>query len=437
MRANVFLLSLMLLLSVLFACSSDTPENIIIVIGDGAGFYQMQAASSYIYGETDSLISQSFPVQLACTTYPATGHGYDSEMAWSEFDYVMKKCTDSAASGTALACGVKTNNGAIGVDQEKNVLINLMEQAEQLGKMTGIVTSVPITHATPAAFVAHNDSRHNYHEIAREMILESAVDVIMGAGHPFFDNNGNRLNEPDYQYLSESLWNTVNSDSADESSPHKWGLVQDRDAFKKLMNGATPERVLGLAPVASSLQVSRDGGEEQKEPFGVPLISTVPTLEEMTRGAINVLDDDPDGFVLMVEAGAIDWACHGNNGPRMIEEFVQMEETVNAIVDWIESESSWKNTLLVVTADHETGYLTGPGSGEDDPVWTPIVNNGKNKMPGMEWHSGSHTNSLVPLQAIGKGADNFKLVAVKKDSVRGSYLDNTDIGIILKSLATN
>ena len=435
MSSKRIMLLFVVLLSTIFACSNDRPLNIILVIGDGAGFAQQQVASCFVYGEKNSLSSQSFPVQLACTTFPADGHGYDPEKAWSEFDYLKQKPTDSAASGTALACGVKTCNGAIGVDMEKQVLVNLLERAERAGKGTGVVTTVPFAHATPAAFVAHNEHRHNYHAIAEEMILKSGVDVIMGAGHPHFNDNGEQIDEPDYKYLSETLWKTVNNDTS--TAARRWTLIQDRREFQELMSGAAPERVFGLAPVASTLQAGRDGGDQQTYPFDVPLLENVPTLEEMTLAAVNVLDDDPDGFVLMVEAGAVDWACHGNNGPRMIEEMAGMEETVNALINWIENESSWQQTLLVVTADHETGYITGPESNRGEPVWNPVVNNGQNKMPGFEFHSSSHTNSLVPLQAKGKGAENFKLVAVNRDSVYGSFLDNTDIGIILKSLVAN
>lgn len=437
MKSYIVLLILILVFTFLFACSSKQPSNVILIIGDGAGFNHLEVASCYIYGTKDSLTSQSFPVQLACTTFPATGHGYDSQKAWSDFDYVMQKYTDSAASGTALACGVKTYNGAIGVDQKKKALVNLLEQAKLSGKMTGVVTTVPFSHATPAAFVAHNEDRHHYHEIAGEMILESAVDVIMGAGHPFFDHNGERLTEPNYRYISKSLWDTLNSRGPDkENPPHKWTLIQTRTDFQKLMNGPAPDRVFGLAQVASTLQEGRSG-QGQTEAFQYPMTETVPNLEEMARAAINILDDDPDGFVLMIEAGAIDWASHENNSVRLIEELVDMEETVKAVVNWIETESSWNNTLLVVTADHETGYITGPESDRGEAVWNPVVNNGKGHIPGFEWHSGNHTNSLVPLQAKGKGSKNFNLVADKSDSVYGNYLDNTDVGLILKALVAN
>jgi alkaline phosphatase len=99
------------------------------------------------------------------------------------------------------------------------------------------------------------------------------------------------------------------------------------------------------------------------------------------------------------------------------------------VVGWVETCSSWNDTLLIVTADHETGYMTGPDSGlfDDGPVWNPLVNNGAGVLPGLQWHSGSHTNSLVPFYAKGKGSILFFVCAGNRDPVRGRYLDNTDI----------
>ena len=168
------------------------------------------------------------------------------------------------------------------------------------------------------------------------------------------------------------------------------------------------------------------------EPFEASFIETVPTLEEMTQAALNVLDHDPDGFFLMVEGGAIDWASHANQSGRMIEEHTDFEMAVEAVVDWVEKKSKWDETLLIVTGDHETGYLNGPGS---DPTWEPIVNNGAGIMPGMEWHSGSHSNSLMVLSAIGRAASLLRRYADEIDPVRGRYLDNTEVAnVIFRSM---
>ena len=111
-----------------------------------------------------------------------------------------------------------------------------------------------------------------------------------------------------------------------------------------------------------------------------------------------------------------------------IEEALDFERAVEAVVDWVKENSNWGETVLIITADHETGYLTGPGS---DPTWEPIVNNGAGNLPGMEWHSGDHTNSLVGLSAKGDAARLFNRYEEGDDPVRGRYLDNTNIAHVV------
>jgi alkaline phosphatase len=160
----------------------------------------------------------------------------------------------------------------------------------------------------------------------------------------------------------------------------------------------------------------------------------------MSLAALNVLDDDPDGFFLMIEGGAVDWACEENQTGRMIEEQVFFNQTVEAVVEWIETNSRWEDTLLIVTSDHEAGYITGPGSGLELPdgdvakTWRPLENRGKGKVPGMEWHHDEHTNSLVPLYAKGYGSERFAALADETDPVHGFYLDNTEIGLLMIEL---
>ncbi len=185
--------------------------------------------------------------------------------------------------------------------------------------------------------------------------------------------------------------------------------------------------VCGVAQVPNTLQQSR-AGDGYADPFVVPLTETVPTLTEMTAGALNVLDNDPDGFVLMIEGGAIDWAAHENQSGRMIEEELDFNASVEAVVKWVEQNSSWKETLVIVTGDHETGYLTGPGS---DPTWEPIANNGAGVLPGMECHSDTHTNALIPLFANGVGSDLLSTYADQTDPVRGPYIDNIEIAQLI------
>jgi alkaline phosphatase len=153
----------------------------------------------------------------------------------------------------------------------------------------------------------------------------------------------------------------------------------------------------------------------------------------MTKAALNVLDDDPDGLLLVVEDGAVDWASHANQSERMIEEQIDFDDAVQAVDDWVRANSNWGETLLVVTGDHETGYLTGPGS---DPTWKPIVNNGVGNLPGMEWHSRNHTNSLIVVSAKGDAARLFRRLADESDPVHGRYVDNAEIAeVVFEALA--
>jgi alkaline phosphatase len=422
-------------------------DNVIIMIADGWGFEHVTTESYFEFGKADRQVFKRFPFEMAMSTYmayeagdPCFGQGYDPSAAWSQFGYVMECATDSAAAATAMSTGVKTDSGTIGLDIDDATLTHALERAEELGKATGVVTSVQLGHATPAGFVAHDVYRGNYAAIANEMINDSAVDVIMGAGHPFYDDDGlpQTPSVPkDWRYVGgETTWwdlvaGLAGGDADGDNVDDPWTLIDERAEFQALATGPTPDRVIGVAPVEDTLQLNRSG-DYLADPFVVPFVETVPTLEEMTLAALNVLDDDPDGMFLMIEGGAVDWASHGNYGPnssgRMIEEFIDFERSVEAVLDWVKTESNWGETLLIVTGDHETGYLTGPGS---DPTWESIVNNGAGYLPGMQWNSPDHTNSLIPLFAKGDGALMLKTYADEVDPVRGPYLDNVDLGKVL------
>jgi alkaline phosphatase len=174
-----------------------TPKNVIVMLADGRGFNHLLAASYYEAGKADSQICTNFPVKYAMSTYSYYCN-YDPSLAWSDFEYVKTCFTDSAAAATAMATGFKTYDAAIGVNVDGNPVTNVLEAAEQRGKSTGVITSVPISHATPAGFVAHNTNRDDYGGVAREMISLSAADVIMGAGHPWYVDNGVLLASPNY-----------------------------------------------------------------------------------------------------------------------------------------------------------------------------------------------------------------------------------------------
>ena len=431
-----------------FGCrkAEEPPRNIILMIADGCGYSCVEAASLYQFGEPDAQGYQDFPVQAAVSTFSLDTEGYDPRKAWSDFDYVTREPTDSASAATAIATGYKTRNRFVGVNAYRIRLKTVCEQAKKKGKAAGTVTSVPFSHATPAGFWAHHARRNDYHLIGDQLLFESRADVIMGCGHPDFDDEGNRLAEPNYRYISgEENWRRLQNPHSgigpeEEALSQAWFLVDERSGFHALAEGPVPERVFGLAPAHSTLQQLRSG-DGFAAPFVVPANENVPTLVEMTRAALNVLDDDPQGFFLMVEGGAVDWAAEDNQFGRLIEEMVDFNRSVDAVSDWIESHGGWEENLLIVTSDHETGGITGPADGGRNlPVefsgglLRPLINNGCGNLPGMEWRVDHHTNMLVPLFARGRGSARLLARAVRVDPVYGRYLDNTDIAWVIFSL---
>lgn len=419
---------------------SGTPRNIIVLISDGGGYNHVDIASLYETGNTFGQVSvdpesgavehvpgtpshvyEEWPVQVGQSHYAANGRAeYVPEQAWGDFDWVDSGATDSAAAGTALGTGVKTNSGIIGFDPDGERLLTVGEQAKAVGKKVGVVASVPFNHATPASFIAHNSSRNDYQGLATEMI-DSGIDVIMGGGHPNF-TEANRGRSSDWTWIAQDDFERVSTGGTD------FDFVETRAGFEDLATTEdAPEKVFGLAQVASTLQYNRPGLANDDVLPGTDARNDVPSLGTMTSGALNVLDDGEDGFFLMVEGGAVDWAGHANQTTRVIEEQMEFNDAVDVANAWVEENSSWEETLVVVTADHETGYLAGPGSG---PTWEPMTGSA-GELPEVSWNSGGHTNALVPVYAKGAGSAALSARADQFDLVRGAYLDNTDIGEVI------
>jgi len=415
-------------------------KNMILLIADGWGYNQI-AATNYWHG-VSSQVYEEFPLRYAMSTFSWSTlqedpNGYDPAQAWADFMNVLLRATDSAAAATAMSTGVKAEDGQVSVDPLTGAaLLTIVQRAEQLGKATGVVTSVPWSHATPASFAAHDVWRNNYAQIAIEMMDSSNCEVIMGGGHPEYNRNGVYAapsGESAYRYVGGSAeWNRLRNGTAGQANGHPapWTLIESRAQFQSLMTNAhPPARVCGTARVAETLQQARtpsEAGNSFTPPYTVPLLTTVPTLEEMTRGALNVLNESPQGFFLMIEGGAVDMANHANQMGRCIEEMDGFAAAVAAVIEWVETRSNWNETLVIVTGDHETGYLWGPNSGQP-AVWNPLVNHGPGRMPGGWYYSGGHSNSLIPLFAKGVGSSWLNVWADQLDPVRGHYLDNTDI----------
>jgi alkaline phosphatase len=437
------------------------------MISDGCG-YNHVLATDYYLGRTQ--VYEEFPVRVAVSTHPHQGGhlppvetstagdrsreggaessneslGYDPSATWQDFDYSANPLVspDSASAATAMASAVKTYPGAIGVGPTGVGLELVTERAESLGKATGVVTSVQWSHATPAAFVAHNDDRYNYTAIAQMMILESKTDVIMGAGNPDFDDDG-APGTGDASYVGGAdLWAQLKdadpdtpavADADGDGVADPWTLLETQSQFHTLATAATtPRRVLGTVQVHHTLQQARSG-EGTAPPYAVPLNPNLPTLATLARGALNVLDENPEGFFLMIEGGAVDWASHANQTGRMIEEQIGFNRAVDAVIEWIESHSGWNETLLMVTSDHETGMLWGPGSGtvKGEAHFAPLVDNGAGRVPGVSWGTTHHTSQLVPLYAKGSACELLTEYAESTDPVRGPYIDNTGIALLL------
>ncbi len=415
--------------------SAGSPRHVILLISDGAGFNTFHAASYYQHGKLGQQPYDAWPVRLACSTYmlndDGTPAGYDAQAAWASFDAVRGTAdttvaTDSAAAATALYTGAKTLRGRIGEDREAAALPTLADIAHAQGLGTGVVTSVQFAHATPAALAAHNEHRNNYVAIANEMIFGSDLDVIMGCGHPEYDKNGRpRPTDPDkYKYVGgQATWDALCKGQTGKG----WTLVQSRSDFQALADNPAlaPRRVIGVPQVYKTLQYERDGrGMGNLNP-------DVPDLATMTAAALNVLHRNTQGFLLVVEAGAVDWANHDSDLARSIEEQIDFDRTVAAVVRWIETNSSWDDALVIVTADHECGHLWGPNAGPP-AKFSPIVRAEAGTLPKAEYYSDYHTNSLVPLYARGAGAEAFLSCIGGKDPVYGPYVDNTDIFRVIR-----
>lgn len=426
--------------------SERVPRNIILMIADGCGYGHVAAADYYDTGRLGAQTYEQFPVRVAVSTVSLNTGGYDPRLAEADFGYVEmtgllpRKPTDSAAAATALSTGIKTLNGHIGVDSLKQPVENVTERAEKLGKATGVITTVPFPHATPAGFAAHAGDRGSIPEIAAYMLRECRLEVLMGGGHPRYDRQGLALEAPDFRLFGgQALWDSLTqghcgADRDGDGNPDPWTFIDSLEQFRALASGPAPDRVFGLPRVRETLQQGR-GGRVLSPPDSVPFIATVPTLAEMTAAALNVLDADPDGFFLMIEGGAVDWASHGNQTGRMIEEMRDFNRAVDQVVDWVERNGGWKKNLVIVTADHETGRPTSPSA---ESLWPTVpagrkaavldpVNRGRGAVPDLVWHTVRHTNALVPLYAKGAGSKYLAECAKRKDPVRGRFIDNTDI----------
>lgn len=294
-------------------------KYVFLFIGDGMSVSQASAAEMYkaaLKGEAkpgvEKLNFSTFPVQGMTTTYSSES-----------------LITDSAAAGTAIASGVKTYNAGLGVDVNGKPVRTFAELARDAGKKVGIVSSVSLDHATPAAFYAHQKTRKNYYEIGLELAA-SGFDYFAGGG--LLDPTGKKS----------------------KAEGDKIGVI---DAIKKAGYAYINDEAGfdALKPGTKAVVVNPRLQDEQAMPYAMDTTAADISLADLTAKGIEVLDN-PKGFFMMVESGKIDWACHANDAMAAIGDVLAFEQAVAKAMDFAAKHP--KDTLIVVTGDHETGGLS-------------------------------------------------------------------------------
>jgi len=333
-------------------------KNIILFIGDGMGLAQLNAARIRAVGTSGKLYIEKMPVTGIKRTHAANN-----------------LITDSAASGTALACGIKTNNGMIAMAPDGTKYKSILEVAKQKGMSTGLIATSSITHATPATFASHVRYRGNEVTIA-EQLIKNKVNLLLGGGKQFF--------------IPQSVkWSARkdNRNLIEEAKKLGYNYIETAGELKSADN----KYILGLFQM----------GEMTTE-------YPEPSLYDFTEKSIELLSRNETGFFLMVEGSQIDWACHENNPDRSIRQILLFDMAVKSGLDFAVKD---KHTLVIVTADHETGGLAINGGSLDG-----------NKLF-IGWTTRGHSGVPVPVYAFGPYAEKFT----------GVY-DNTDLPKILAKL---
>nr|MBF0223246.1 alkaline phosphatase [Desulfobulbaceae bacterium] len=366
----------------------DGAKNIIMMVPDGMGISNVTAARIFKNGPNgERLALESLKVIGQQSTHAANS-----------------TVTDSAAAATAWAIGQKANNGEISCTPTEtgdcsNAPKTVLEIAKAMGKATGLVATSQISHATPAAFGAHAGNRYCGEEIARQYIEDTDVDVVLGGGVYYTNTKTGRCP------WGASLPGTGMGQDGIISSAMDNGytVVGTEDELKDAVKGKD-SKVLGL------FKGFNDG--KTVEMFHVDPTVTYPeeepTLAEMTEAALDILDDDKDGFFLMVEGSQIDWEDHANSQEGMIAETLGFEAAVETVNSWLKKGHNAKNTLLIVAPDHDTaGYaINGP--------YGTLSNQGE--IVDGAYISGNHTATDVVIWSQGPGSENL-----------GRALDNTDL----------
>lgn len=362
-------------------------KYIFLFIGDGMGAGHVAVAESYLSYQEESLGGEQlsftgFPILGMCTTHSAN-----------------KQVTCSSASGTAIACGTKTNNSMLGVDPEGNKLKSMAYTLKEDGYRIGIMSSVPINHATPAAFYGHNEKRSDYYNISKE-IPATGFEFFGGAGFiDYFGKDGKQEATP--EYLDKNGYDVYFGEEEFRSN------MKDKD------------RIIFCQPSSKASEAGNYVVEGVKEEDS--------NLKDILKMCLDYIGDS-EPFFIMCEGGEIDWAAHANNTKAMIESIYRFDDAVKVAIEFYKEHP--EETLILVTADHETGGITLGANGSSSIKWAELddaEDNGDNKEINdaihIGWTSSGHTGAPVPIYAIGKGAERFS-----------GRMDNTDISkkILLK-----
>lgn len=334
MRKHFFTLIIAVSVFVLNLNAAPKPKNVIFLIGDGMGLAQVYAA----------MVTNGNTLELERARYVGFSKTYSNN----------RFTTDSAAGGSALAMGVKTNNGMIGMTPDSMHVETILEQASRNKLSTGIVVACALSHATPAAFIAHQPSRDMNEEIAEDY-LKTDIDVFIGGGRKFFENRKN-----DKRNLTEEL------------KDKDYQIVYTLEEVQKIKKG----KLAGLL--------------YENHPPKMP--DRGDYLPEATVAAIDILKNNKKGFFMMIEGSQIDWGGHANDIDYVIAEMLDFDKTIGKVLDFAEKDGK---TLVIITADHETGGLSLP-KGKIDA----------NKVEAA-WSTKNHSGIPVPVFAFGPGAEEF------------------------------
>jgi len=384
-------------LSVIFsACKGDSNKKVKYVfyfIGDGMGLAQTSLAESYLA----SINGEKGMHRLSFNDFPS--HGYATTFCQNRL------VTGSAAAGTALASGKKTSVNTIGLNGDHSIeYIPIAEKAKRKGYKVGIVSSVSIDHATPASFYAHQPSRNMYYDIACDLV-ESNFDYFGGGGFKYPD--GKKNNQKSVFAFGQKAG---------------YQIINEKEAFVELKSESS-DKVIAYSPVLTSgeaLYYRIDQKENELK------------LKDFTRKGIQLLDNEK-GFFMMVEGGKIDWACHANDAAATIHEVIDFEEAIQEAVKFYNNHPD--ETLIVVTADHETGGLGLGYSGMGYETNLSLLQNQKASMEEFEKIVIQYKNNNKPVfdevlklvsdyYGLNNGSEELALTDFEKSQLRIAFQES-------------